>query len=351
MFRKRSQTSGASTPELQDISLRALEVFAAVEETGSLTLAAARLGGSRSAVSQHITNLERIIGAPLLDRSARPILLTPVGHILSRHAARILHALSEARIELMEPHLESLMEIRVGAIDDLDAYLAADLVTGLRELYPRSQVTLTSGRSDALCTALAERRVDLVIAGYLPEQMAGYHEIPILREPFVLVARKGLLDPDRELPAQMQDKPFVRYNASMPIGRAIAQHLRRLRIELSAPYSFDASRAVFAMMARIGGWTITTPLSLLDAGEDAKRLECFRLPFAGLDRTIRIIARGNELGRLPERLAELSRALIESRVLPAVAELAPWLAGEVDVLGNSGSALRRDASAREAAGS
>ena len=52
MFHKRSDTSGSRSIDLHGISLRALQVFAAVEETGSLTAAAARLGGSRSAVWQ-----------------------------------------------------------------------------------------------------------------------------------------------------------------------------------------------------------------------------------------------------------------------------------------------------------
>ena len=73
MYRKRSQTTGSTTMDLQDISLRALQVFAAVDEAGSLAEAATRLGGSRSSVSQHITNLEKLVGAALFDRTACPI--------------------------------------------------------------------------------------------------------------------------------------------------------------------------------------------------------------------------------------------------------------------------------------
>ena len=83
-----------------------------------MTLAAARIGASRSAVSQQITNLENTLGAGLVDRTARPLTLTPVGHILRRHAHRVLEALSDARTELMEVSLSALAELRLEIIDD-----------------------------------------------------------------------------------------------------------------------------------------------------------------------------------------------------------------------------------------
>jgi DNA-binding transcriptional LysR family regulator len=350
MFRKRSQTNGASTPDLRDISLRALQVFSAVENCGSLTEAARRLGDTRSAVSQHITNLERMVGAPLFDRSARPVTLTPVGQTLSHHARRILQAVDDARIDLMAPPLDSLIELRLGIIDDLDASLAPDLVNLLREHYPRCQVTMTSGRSDDLYTALTEHRVDLILTGYVPDPDPGHSQIAVLREPFMIVAPDGTFGTAADLLSQLPTQPFVRYNATMPLGRMIAQHLRRLRVELAAPFSFDASRSVVAMMARSGGWTITTPLCLLDSGPDARGMVCLPLPFAGLSRTIRLVSRRGELGRLPDDLAAIVRLLLRSRIEPEVARLATWLVGEFEVL-DSRAAVTPGASAPAAGGS
>ena len=336
MYRKRSQTAGTTTNDLQDISLRALQVFAAVEETGSLVEAATRLGGSRSSVSQHIANLETVVGAPLFDRSTRPLTLTPVGQVVRRHAHRILHAFSEARTELMGLTLVSLIELRLGIIDDLDASVAPDLVNHVQARYPRCQLTVTSGRSDVLAEDLVHRRLDLIVTGIAVGSDAEYQEFPIIREPFILVAPKGLFRDPGDLRTQMERHPFIRYNANMPIGQLIGQHLRRIRIDLPAPFSFDASRSVFAMMRKAGGWAITTPLCLLDSGAEAQHMDCFQLPFAPFDRTIRIVTRREELGPLPEHLADALRALMHTTVLPQVAQLAPWLAAEFLVLGNAG---------------
>ncbi|MBN35738.1 MAG: hypothetical protein CMM46_13390 [Rhodospirillaceae bacterium] len=66
-----------------DLTLRSLRVFVAVEEAGSMALAAGRLGTSASAVTQQVSNLEQVLGARLFDRAVRPIALTDPGGIVA----------------------------------------------------------------------------------------------------------------------------------------------------------------------------------------------------------------------------------------------------------------------------
>lgn len=322
--------------DLHSVSLRSLEMFVAVEETGSITKAGARLGASRAAVSQQITNLEKTIGTAVFDRESRPIGLTPAGSVLRRHAHRILEAMSEARAELMELSLPGLNELRIGIIDDLDASITPDLVRHLLVLYPRCGVAATSGRSDHLNDSLSRREIDIVISGVEPDDPLSYEEHMILREPYVLVAPRGVLDPSRSLRPQMCSLPFIRYSPTMPIGRAIAQHLRRCRVDLSAPVSFDASRSVLAMMMECRGCTMTTLLCLLDGCQDVSQVDCFSLPLPGLTRTIRLAARRDELGYLPQRLAELSRELIVKRLVPTVRRCFPAVSEGFVLLTNEG---------------
>jgi DNA-binding transcriptional LysR family regulator len=327
--------------ELADITLRALQVFVAVEETGSMTQAAARIGLSRSAVSQHISNLETTLGVPLLDRAARPLNLTPVGYMLRRHARRVLEAMSDARTELMEASLSTLAELRLGIIDDLDTSVTPELVTHLRERFPKTLLSVTSGRSDYLVNQLENRSADIILSGLLPNGKIGHIDFPILREPFMIVAPPGLLDSRRDLRSQIEHLPYIQYNTSMPIGQSISQQLRRLRIELSSLASFDSSRSVFAMAQKAGGWAITTPLCLLDSRADPGRLDCYRLPFAGFSRTIRLIARSEELGHLPATLSQLTRTLLTERLQKELTTLPSWIGAEMIILGDDGEPVRQ----------
>ena len=311
--------------EANDLNLKALRIFLAVEEAGSIVSAAERLQVSKSTISQQVTNLEQSLGSVLFDRNARPMTLTPAGMVLRRHAHQILNAVSAARLELMELNLSTMAELRLGIIDDLDASITPDLLGHLSELYPRCLFTASSGLSDALTAMVQNREADIVLTADPPRDPQVFEVWPLLREPFVLVSAKGAIDSKGDVLTQLGTLPFVRYSAAMPIGRSIDQHLRRVRFSPSGSFSFDASRSVFAMVQKSGGWAITTPLCVLDSERFQGSLDVLRLPFPAMTRTLYLVARRDELGALPADLAALCRQLLSDRLLSPVVEMAPWL--------------------------
>lgn len=64
-------------------------VFAKVVEMQSFSAAATQLAMSRSAVSKHVTRLERSLGVRLLNRTTRRLALTDAGHAVFEHCALI----------------------------------------------------------------------------------------------------------------------------------------------------------------------------------------------------------------------------------------------------------------------
>lgn len=103
------------------VTLWGIEVFLAAAEEGAISAAARRLGVSPSAVSQQLTGLEAALGAALLDRSARPLRITPAGAMFRRHAQTILNAADEAKAELALADLAGLTTLRLGMIEDFEA--------------------------------------------------------------------------------------------------------------------------------------------------------------------------------------------------------------------------------------
>lgn len=75
-----------------------LRTFTTVVRLGSFSAAAAELGYTQSAVSQHIAALEHDLGVPLLTR--RPVAPTPPGQRLLDHAAPLLLRLDAARADV-----------------------------------------------------------------------------------------------------------------------------------------------------------------------------------------------------------------------------------------------------------
>jgi DNA-binding transcriptional LysR family regulator len=180
-----------------ELTLRGLRVFVALEETRSIGGAAERIGGSPPGVSQQITALESAIGAKLFDRRARPITLTPAGQVLRVHAHRVLEAVSDAQTEFAELNLAILPQISLAIIDDLDPSLTPDLVLKLQKRFRNCFVDTYTGRSDWMTAKLEHREADIAVSVVVPEDTNSFRSIPILREPLILVAAKGVLKADR----------------------------------------------------------------------------------------------------------------------------------------------------------
>lgn len=81
--------------------IQSLKLFDSVVRHRSMTRAAAEAGVSQSAVSQSIRQLEDFVQAPLLDRTTRPMRLTPAGEEFHRvcieSLGRLAHGVDEMR--------------------------------------------------------------------------------------------------------------------------------------------------------------------------------------------------------------------------------------------------------------
>lgn len=76
--------------------LLAMQVFVSVVETGSFVRAAERMHLSTSAASRHVADLEKSLGARLLQRSTRRLSLTESGGLYFERCRQILADLDEA---------------------------------------------------------------------------------------------------------------------------------------------------------------------------------------------------------------------------------------------------------------
>jgi DNA-binding transcriptional LysR family regulator len=317
---------------IPELTLRGLRTFVAVAVTGSVTKGANRIDGSASGVSQQISALEITVGAKLFDRHSRPMKLTPAGQMLRAHANKILQTVSEAQAELSKQKLADLPKITLAVIDDLDTSLTPDLVTRLQQRYSHCFVNAYSGRSDQVVEMLQQREADICVSAVVPEDVEGFRSLPILREPFILVTAKGMLNYDEDIQTQLADAPFIQYSESIPIGRVVTQHMKRLRFKSPRNFALEASRSVIAMVAQSGGWSLTTPLNLLDAERFIPRVNVDRNPFPAFSRYIYLVARDAELGDLPDKLAEDCRQLVTEQVIPRFSKFVPKMADAIEVV-------------------
>ncbi|CAA0087316.1 HTH-type transcriptional activator CmpR [Starkeya nomas] len=300
--------------------LRALELFLAVCDAGTMAQAARRLGLTQPAISQAIADMERRMGIALFDRSARPLALTAAGGALRQRASALLSEARQIAPLLREAEHARLPLLRAGLVDSLSRALLAPLARALGE--KAEQVSLLSGLTASHAGALLTRQLDLLVGADDLDEIEGLERWPLVTEPYVLLLPAALPAPARvvDLGELARQVPLVRFSARSKTGMEVERHLRRLRLDLPRPLEFDTPYGVTAAVAEGAGFAITTPLCLMEAGIPLDGLACHPLPGPGLTRHLTLIARRQELGRLPREVAAFCRERLAAQ-RPALAAL------------------------------
>lgn len=287
---------------------KAIEVFAAVVETGQLTAAARMLGITQSAASQQIATLERQFGTQLLDRSVRPVRLTQAGRLLQRHANRILNAVEDLSTSMRHSGPNPISVLRIGLLASIATTLTPLLVATAQTDFAVEDVSLHAGLSADHETLLRTKRADIAITSDAFYDMDGLERHPVLQERYLLVLPREYDGPRDDLATILERMPLVRFADSTSVGRQIEQHLRRLKLRAPQVIQADRSSMVTACVAKGMGVTFLTPTLLIDGFAEQMPLDVVPMPGAGMARRITLLARENELGQLPARFASLAQA-------------------------------------------
>src|SRR5271169_5439679 len=122
------------------LTLRQLQIFRAVAETGSTSAAAASIALSQSATSAAVNELERMLGLLLFDRVGKRLLLNDNGRALLPRALNVLD--SAAGIERWAAESPAQIgALRVGASTTIGNYLLPEILAEFRETLPEAART------------------------------------------------------------------------------------------------------------------------------------------------------------------------------------------------------------------
>lgn len=314
------------------VTLLGIEAFLTAAEEGSVSAAARRLHLSPSAISQQITSLEASLGSILLNRSARPVSLTPAGQIFRRRAQTILSETQQARAELAAQDLAALTDFRLGMIEDFDADVTPRLLSDMAGTLKSCQFLLETGASHHLFDQLDNRALDVIVAADMGATADWMEVHPLLLEPFIAAVPAGALHADEDALHQLKALPLIQYTERHHMGRQISRHLARQNLTLAHRFELDSYHAILSMVARGAGWTILTPLGHARARRFHDQVDLHSLPFAPMSRRISLHARKGVLQDMPTQVAARIRPLLQEMIVnPAKARM-PWLGDDLTVV-------------------
>src|SRR5450830_453931 len=167
------------------IDMQALSIFVATAHDCNMSRTAKKLGISQSAVSQTIRILEGSFGAPLLNRTVRPLTLTPAGIALLNRGRALLDDARNIRSAVLDASRKAKPSLRIGLVDSFAATCGTHLVQQLLQI--THQLAVRTGLTPNLGEALARRELDLVISSRQPD-LEEIVSQPLMSERFIVIA-------------------------------------------------------------------------------------------------------------------------------------------------------------------
>ncbi len=171
-------------------SLRQLEYLVALADHLHFGQAAKACGVTQPALSVQIQQLEELVGAQLIERTPKQILLTSAGESMAAGARRLLRELDDLTSVVRSAGKPLTGPRRLGIIPTLAPYLLPHLLPLVRERHPQTRLILREDQTHNLVRQLREGRLDLLLLA-LPVEGADFEELPLFTESFVLAMPKA----------------------------------------------------------------------------------------------------------------------------------------------------------------
>lgn len=280
--------TGTALPDL-----RALALFLAIVEAGSVGAAARRFGISQSAASQRMRALERELGVVLLDRSPAGSTLTESGSVVAEWAARLVASGDDFRRNVGALSGEAHTQLRIAASLTVADYLLPDWLIALHATLPDVSVSLQPANSEAVTSLVLDGSASL---GFIEgpsappgvrSRILGRDHLVVLAAPTHRLARAAHPIGPEELTRQSLVLREPASGTRQVLDRALGRHGLTARPVME----LGSTTAIKQALAR---GTDVSVLSVLSVKDDIASGRLVELEITELDlsRVIRVIWKG-----------------------------------------------------------
>jgi LysR family hydrogen peroxide-inducible transcriptional activator len=191
-------------------TLRQLQYLRFLAEHGSFSRAAEAAHVTQPTLSAGIQELEKALGAPVVDRARSGVILTAVGEEAVRRASDIL-ARAEDLVQAAKAAGQPLTgRFRLGVIPTIAPFLLPRTLPLLRERFPKLKLFLREDLTHRLIEALKAGTLDAALIA-LPYDISGLDSAPVADDELLAMAPANhpLTVLARITPEMLQDNGLI----------------------------------------------------------------------------------------------------------------------------------------------
>lgn len=249
-----------------DLSLRRLQMLRELHRRGTVTAAAAALHYSPSGVSQQLAQLEREVGAKLVERHGRRVHLTDLGLLLTEHAEEILAAVERATMALESAQGGVTARLTAGVWASVASGLLPPALAALAVDYPGIEVRTTELDPEQTADAVRDGALDFSFVLDYTDYPMGWE--PGLTREVVAVERLHAAVPAGIHPGgtmsltALADHPWILAGPRSHFGRAVRIACHQRGFEPRIAHTVEEQPTALAMAAGGLGVTLVSDLAL-----------------------------------------------------------------------------------------
>ncbi|MGA1799024.1 LysR family transcriptional regulator [Sphingomonas sp. 4RDLI-65] len=172
------------------MDLRQLRYFAMVAAERNFNKAAERLHMAQPPLSRSIQQLEAELGTDLIDRTSRPLSLTPMGQIFHDQAIQVLRRMDDMRAMMQAAVATEKRRFTIGFVASTIYARLPALIREFRAALPDVELTLVESTTLDQIAALKEGRIDIGFGRIRFEDPAVRRTV-LRREPLIAAVPLG----------------------------------------------------------------------------------------------------------------------------------------------------------------
>ncbi|MGH7320860.1 MAG: LysR family transcriptional regulator [Candidatus Rokuibacteriota bacterium] len=271
--------------------LETLRLYCDVVRLRSFSRGAEQRYVSQSAASQAIRQLETELGVALIDRTRRPLVVTPEGQAIYEASRELLEGWEKAKAAVAVVKARVDGTVRVAAIYSVGLHDVSRPMQQFMSLYPAARVQLECLHPHKVVEAVLGGEADIGIMSYPPADRA-LTVVPLQLEPMALVCHPGHRLARRKVvaPADLNGESFVAFNADLTIRKAIDRALRQHNVRVNIVMEFDNIETIKQAIIIAAGVGIL-PRHTVQKEVGIRTLAAVRLGIPDLVRPVGIIHR------------------------------------------------------------
>lgn len=168
-------------------TLRQLQHFVALSEHLHFGKAAAAIHVTQSTLSASLKELEETLGAALVDRTKRSVVLTPLGQDIVVKARSLLAEADDLSQTAKAARAPLSGAVRLGVIPTIGPFVLPYAMPPLRRKYPALQLYLVEDLTERLVASLRDGSLDLALIA-LPFNTPGLETMVLFEDSFLVAA-------------------------------------------------------------------------------------------------------------------------------------------------------------------